>query len=224
MNDTAVAFRYFVALVGGGIIAAGLFLFMHSLISQQQEAKLNAQNVSLVNFVKVQKQETVRTKNYQKPPAPKKPKNPPPKEQIQVSKGSNVQRQNLNLNVNLSNVPFNAGGTGVYIGNGQASSGSGGGGGYSPLTPMVRVQPMYPPQAAIQGIQGEVNVCFTVEPDGSVSNPHVVSAKPRRGIFDNAAIQTILQWKFYPQKQNGKPVATKDVCQDIKFVLHNGNG
>lgn len=61
-----------------------------------------------------------------------------------------------------------------------------------------RVEPEYPKRALRDRIEGSVTVKFTVEPDGSVSDPVVTSAKPRRGIFDDAAMRAVLKWKFKP--------------------------
>jgi protein TonB len=62
-----------------------------------------------------------------------------------------------------------------------------------------RVEPKFPPQAVREGISaGSVTVKFTVETDGSVSNPSVIDAKPRRGVFDDAAMRAVIKWKFKP--------------------------
>jgi len=62
-----------------------------------------------------------------------------------------------------------------------------------------RVEPKFPTQAVREGIdQGSVTIKFTVEPDGSVSNPTVTDAKPRRGIFDDSALRAVAKWKFKP--------------------------
>ena len=62
-----------------------------------------------------------------------------------------------------------------------------------------RVDPKFPPQAIRDEINtGSVTVKFTVETDGSVSNPTVIDAKPRRGIFDDAALRAVVKWKFQP--------------------------
>lgn len=64
---------------------------------------------------------------------------------------------------------------------------------------MERVEPKFPTQAIRAGIDsGSVTVQFTVETDGSVSNPVVTDAKPRRGVFDDAALRAVARWKFKP--------------------------
>jgi TonB family protein len=58
-------------------------------------------------------------------------------------------------------------------------------------------QPPYPPQALRQKLSGEVTVSFVVNTDGSVSQVHVVSAKPR-GVFDRGVVTTVGRWRFQP--------------------------
>src|SRR5579875_968332 len=50
--------------------------------------------------------------------------------------------------------------------------------------------PSYPIEAARNQTSGYAVVEFTVEPDGSVSDAHIVDSSPRR-VFDNAAIQAV---------------------------------
>ncbi|GEM_PF-750299 len=211
--------RFVVAVIGGGVIAVGLFLLMHQFISTNRQVKVSATTVNLVNFVQVQRESKVRTKNYNLPKPPPKPKNPPPKTQIQTTAANAVQNRSRSLNVKLSGVSF--GGTGVVVGNYAPPTNTSG---YAPLTPMVRIAPLYPPQAAYQGVQGSVYVCFTVEPDGSVSSPYVkrASTPQVRRMLGQAALKNILQWKFFPRKVNGKPVATRPVCQPIQFRIPRG--
>lgn len=80
-----------------------------------------------------------------------------------------------------------------------------------------RVEPKFPTQAVREGIdQGSVTIKFTVETDGSVSNPTVTDAKPRRGIFDDAALRAVAKWKF-------KPLPTpRDTSVTVDFS--NGGG
>jgi protein TonB len=67
------------------------------------------------------------------------------------------------------------------------------------LVLVERVQPKYPDLAVREGIEsGSVTVKFMVQPDGSVSNPVVTDAKPRRDVFDQAALRAIMHWKFKP--------------------------
>ena len=77
--------------------------------------------------------------------------------------------------------------------------------------------PEYPLEAARNSTSGYATVEFTVNPDGSVSNAHVIASHPRR-LFDQAAIQAVSRSKFKPALKNGQPVSS--VLQrriDFKF-------
>lgn len=77
-----------------------------------------------------------------------------------------------------------------------------------------RVEPKFPTQAIREGIeQGTVTVKFTVQTDGSVTNPTVTDAKPRRGIFDDAALRAVVRWKFKPLAAPKDTVVTVDFSQ-----------
>lgn len=80
-----------------------------------------------------------------------------------------------------------------------------------------RVEPKFPSQAVREGISsGEVTVKFTVQPDGTVTDTSVIAAKPRRGIFDDAAMRAVLKWKFKPIS------APRDTSVIISFSQDNG--
>ncbi|MFI4920444.1 MAG: energy transducer TonB [Gammaproteobacteria bacterium] len=77
-----------------------------------------------------------------------------------------------------------------------------------------RVEPKFPTQAVREGIdQGTVTVKFTVQTDGSVTNPVVTDAKPRRGVFDDAALRAVARWKFKPLSAPKDTVVTVDFNQ-----------
>lgn len=65
--------------------------------------------------------------------------------------------------------------------------------------------PEYPTSALRAGQSGEVQVEFTVNPDGSVSNARVVRSNPPR-TFDREALSAVRRWRFQPV---GSPVTTR---------------
>lgn len=67
--------------------------------------------------------------------------------------------------------------------------------------------PEYPLEAARNRTSGYATVEFTVNPDGSVSNTHVIASQPRR-LFDRAAIQAVSSSKFKPALKDGQPVSS----------------
>lgn len=57
--------------------------------------------------------------------------------------------------------------------------------------------PAFPPEALRAAQSGEVQVEFTVSPDGSVSAARVVRSTPPR-VFDRAAVNAVKRWRFQP--------------------------
>lgn len=84
--------------------------------------------------------------------------------------------------------------------------------------PVVKVPPIYPPQARKRGVQGYVVVEFTVGADGTVINPAVVDAQPP-GVFDQAALQAARKFTYLPQMHEGVAVPVEGVRNRINFSL-----
>ena len=55
--------------------------------------------------------------------------------------------------------------------------------------------PRYPLMAQRRKLEGQVVVQFTIQPDGSVASPRVVSADPP-GVFEEAALVAASRWRF----------------------------
>ena len=88
------------------------------------------------------------------------------------------------------------------------------------LTPIHIEQPVYPLAALEQGVEGKVVVEFGLDADGSVRAPQVVGAKPV-GVFDNAAVQALLGWKFAAPAQVD---SSRRYRQTFTFTLHSRSG
>jgi protein TonB len=73
------------------------------------------------------------------------------------------------------------------------------------VIPIVRVEPVYPQRALDRGIEGWVEVEFTVTEVGGVSEPTILGSRPS-GVFDRAALRAIERWKYEPKVVDGQPV------------------
>jgi len=71
-----------------------------------------------------------------------------------------------------------------------------------------RVVPQYPSEAENQWKIGFCAIDFTIEHDGSVSNPVVVASFPR-GLFERNSLAAIKGWRYEPAKDVGGPVASE---------------
>ncbi len=78
------------------------------------------------------------------------------------------------------------------------------------------VAPSYPSDALKKGIEGWVELAFTVMPNGSVDEVEVRNASPAE-VFDDAAIKAIRQWRFEPVVRNGKAVQQRAMVR-LRFA------
>ena len=107
------------------------------------------------------------------------------------------------------------GGAGMFIGNFQQVDQSTEG----DIIPIVRINPIYPREAAINGTEGWVKLEFTITETGTVKSPRVIDSQPPR-IFNREAIRAILKWKFKPRVVDGVAVE-RQATQTIDFKLEN---
>jgi protein TonB len=70
------------------------------------------------------------------------------------------------------------------------------------------VNPVYPESARKRGVEGWVEMAFTVTPEGRVEDVEVRNSSPAE-IFDDAATRAIRQWRFEPVERNGQKVAQR---------------
>ncbi len=84
--------------------------------------------------------------------------------------------------------------------------------------PIVKVAPQYPRRALNKGIEGYVIVEYTVTKVGTVKDPVIIEAKPQ-GIFDKAAINSALHYKYKPRVIDGEPIEVQGVRTKITFEL-----
>lgn len=70
------------------------------------------------------------------------------------------------------------------------------------VTPISREDPIYPRAAIRAGIdKGRVIARLNVDEQGNVTAVNIVSAEPRRGVFDQAVIDALKNWKFQPENE-----------------------
>ena len=83
---------------------------------------------------------------------------------------------------------------------------------------LQRVDPEYPPDAARRGIEGSVDLSFTVDPDGKVMDVIVDHSEPS-DIFDRAAALAVRRWRYEPKLMSGTPVE-QQMQVHLTFKLH----
>jgi TonB family protein len=80
---------------------------------------------------------------------------------------------------------------------------------------IMKVTPMYPPEAKQARIQGTVKMTATINKDGTIQTLDLVSGHP---LLADAAIDAVKQWIYKPTLLNGNPVEV--ITQiDVNFTL-----
>jgi TonB family protein len=67
------------------------------------------------------------------------------------------------------------------------------------------VKPLYPQEAFSKKIEGTVELEILIDVTGAVARARLVKSIP---LLDQAALETVYQWRFSPAMKNGRPVAT----------------
>jgi TonB family protein len=78
------------------------------------------------------------------------------------------------------------------------------------------VQPVYPESARKRGIEGWVELAFTVTPSGTVEDVEVRNASPAN-VFDESAVRAIRGWRFEPVERNGEKIAQRAMVR-LRFA------
>jgi protein TonB len=86
------------------------------------------------------------------------------------------------------------------------------------VIPLVRINPEYPNRARERGIEGWVQVQFTITPAGTVADQKVIDADPK-GLFERAALEAIGRWKYNPKVVDGRAMERRGVMVVLTFKL-----
>lgn len=198
--------RLVVAILLAAFVTLALFFLMQSLIQSGGSALTDAPKGSVLDFVRVKKEETVQKKD-RKPKKPPKPEQPPPDmappQMDAPSPESATSSMDFGADV-AADISLD-GGLALESGDGE-------------FLPIVRVAAVYPRRALQRGIEGFVDIEFTVSKLGSVTHPKVIQASPE-GIFDQAALDATLKYKYKPRVVNGEPMEVSGVEVRVKFEL-----
>jgi protein TonB len=195
-------------LFGVSVVAATvtfmLFWVMQALISVAGEL-LEEKPSLIVDFVRLKRDTEPETKKREIPDR-KQPEQPPPPPQINFS-------QNLNPDDSVGVIVPD-----VDAGLELAETDLSAGGSDRDVVPLVRVEPQYPMSAKQRGVEGWVELKFTITAAGTVANIVVTASNPGT-IFNKSAVQAVSKWKYNPKIEDGTAVDRPGVRQRIKFEL-----
>ena len=188
------------------LVTFGLFYLMQALILGK-DTQLGDPGGTMIDFIRLKKESVTETKK-RKMPDKKEPEEPPPPPDLRMAK-SNKPNQNLGDMAFAIDVDIDMGGANIAIAAADTD-----------VVPIVRVQPQYPLRASERGIEGWVELQFTISKTGTIKNPLVTNSHPS-SIFDRAALKAIRKWKYNPKIEDGDPVERPGVRVRLKFELSN---
>jgi protein TonB len=207
------------AALAATVLTFSMFGVMNALTNVRTESG-EAVAVAKIEFVRLRQEVEVEEKKREKIERVK-PEQAPVVPTISVAKEEGV---NLELDVQAIAAGLGAefGSAGGGGGDGRGVPGGLGlGGGMSDrgALPLVRVEPQYPPQAAKRGLEGWVQLRFTITSAGTVADVAVV--KSSNPVFERAAMEAVRKWKYEPQMQSGTAIATAGVDVVLRFNMES---
>ncbi len=197
-------YRYAFAIVTGTLVTLSLLFIMHLLIEFGESAITEERDRHTLDFVRVKRNENLNTRDItpEKPPKPPEvPPEIPPQDLDPVD--PNAPTINIAPPTVASSIDIGGPG-GMNIAEGD-------------YLPIVRVAPVYPARALSRGIEGYVDMSFTVTATGTVKDPIVVFSTS--SLFERAASRAVLKFKYKPRVVDGLPVEVSGVKTRITFKI-----
>ncbi len=200
--------RILTASILGVVTAFGLFWVMQALVGVSGELKEAGKRLS-IEFVRLRPDTTPEPKKRE-PPKRAKPEQQPAPPPMNLAKNMNPSEA-VSAIVPMVDSEVEL----------EEATSLGAGGTDRDVAALVEVDPEYPERAKRRGIEGWVDLEYTVTALGTVQNARVIGSKPPY-IFDRAALRAIVKWKYKPKIQNGVAVARPG--KQIRLHFDPGKG
>ncbi|WP_426360192.1 energy transducer TonB [Pseudocolwellia sp. HL-MZ19] len=203
--------RFLVSILLGAGVTFVLFSFMAFLVSSGDRNKEEQLENIIVEVNTTPPKSSAETRRRVPPPPPPPPKSPP-----------KPQAPEPEANNNTSGISFNMPGIKLSGANAGISAPGAGFGRDGDATPIVRIEPKYPMQAARDGKEGWVKLSFTINEIGGVEDVEVIEAQPKR-VFDKEAKRALRKWKYKPKVVDGKPMRQAGLSVQLDFKMDGGS-
>ena len=196
--------RYAFSIVIGTVVTLSLLFVMHLLIEYGESAVTKERTRHNLDFVRVKRNEALNTEDFTPEKPPKPPETPPetpPQDMDQLDPNAptiNIAPPSVTTDANIG------GPGGMNIAEGD-------------YLPIVRVAPVYPARALSRGLEGHVDLSFTVTQTGTVIDPVIIFSTS--SLFERAATRAVLKFKYKPRVVDGVPVDVPNVKTRITFKI-----
>ena len=198
--------RYAFSVVIGTVVTLSLLFVMHLLIVTGKQALTKPRDRAKLEFVRVKRNEALNTEDFTPEKPPKPPETPPetpPQDMDQMDPNAptiNIAPPSVSANTDIG------GPGGMNIAEGD-------------YLPIVRVAPVYPARALSRGLEGYVDLSFTVTSAGTVRDPIILFSTS--SLFERAATRAVLKFKYKPRVVDGVPVDVPNVKTRISFQIED---
>jgi periplasmic protein TonB len=196
--------RYAFSVFIGVVVTLSLLFIMHMLIVTGKQALTKPRERANLEFVRVKRNESLNVEDFQ-PEKPPKPPEAPPDTPPQDMDNIDPNAPTINVAPPTVSAETNIGGPGAM----NIAEGD--------YLPIVRVAPVYPARALSRGIEGYVDLSFTVTTTGTVRDPVIIYSTS--SLFERAALQAVLKFKYKPRVVDGVPVDVPNVKTRISFQI-----
>jgi periplasmic protein TonB len=198
--------RYVFSIVAGIAVTLVLLFVMQLLIVLGKGALTEGRTRHTLEFVRVKRNENLNVED-QTPEKPDKPPEVPPEIPPQDMDSVDPNAPTVNIPPPSVNNNVDIGGPGgMNVAEGD-------------YLPIVRVAPVYPARALSRGVEGYVDMSFTVTTAGTVKDPIVLFSTS--SLFERAATRAVLKFKYKPRVTDGVPVEVMGVKTRITFKIEN---
>ena len=198
--------RYAFSTIVGIVVTISLLFIMQLLIATGKKALTSPRERAKLEFVRVKRNEMLNVEDVAPEKPPKPPEVPPEQPPQQMD---NIDPNAPTINVTPPQVAAETtigGPGGMNIAEGD-------------YLPIVRVAPVYPARALSRGLEGYVDLSFTVTTAGTVRDPIVLFSTS--SLFERAATRAVLKFKYKPRVVDGVPVDVPNVKTRISFKLED---
>lgn len=196
--------RYAFSIAVGVVVTLGLLFLMNILIVTGKQALTKPRDRAKLEFVRVRRNESLNVEDFT-PEKPPKPPETPPETPPQDMDSIDPSAPTIAISAPTVATDASIGGPGgMNIAEGD-------------YLPIVRVAPVYPARALSRGLEGYVDLAFTVTTAGTVRDPVVTYSTS--SLFERAAVRAVLKFKYKPRVVDGVPVDVPNVKTRITFKI-----
>lgn len=210
-NDLRLLALHLASVLLGSSAALTLAWFMSVLIHSSEMRLSSVDQIRMLDFVRLQREETVVRKDRkpQRPEISEAPQAPP-----QISPAANDSGKTLAVSAPTApaaTVEIARGGLGIGSSDGE-------------YLPIVKVAPIYPRRALERGLTGTCLVRYTVTTSGTVRDVEVVDGRCSDPIFARPSEDAARRFKYKPRVIDGVAAEVHGVYNMFRFERASDTG